>query len=1044
MKNKSEKRLRILSNIEYKEIYERPNFDQEDRLHFFSLDDSEILYLEKFRSYKAKMLFILQLGYFRYSYRFFNFSFSECTFDCDYIIRTYFSHKNTKQLEKDLNSNCAKDTTLKQRSLILEIFSFNNFEGFKDRFISKGKEIARIDSNPKYIFTELLKYSYKYQFIFPAYTTCQDIVSGILVFEENRIFKILERLMNDNLESEINNLLEKEISLLAPAISNSKATNNLEKENNKDNKNRYLLTLVKSSATGFNYQNMVKEIRKKQYLEEIFKQGQDIIAETNISNSTIFYFAKLVENYTIFQLQRFHKRKLQLYILCFAYYHYQKINDNLIKGFLYLMGKYQNNVREEINKYILEIRSKQNKNYQKIPAILKLITKDVKEDLTFENFQNEVFDIIPKDQIISLSEWLIKNDFDKKALRWIAYDKLSRTINQNIRQLFFNLDFSYQSTAKFYNHFFGAIGFLKNKTRNFKYGKTPTSFIKPEEEKFILAKNQESNEININASRYEILVYKILKRKITNNDIFIKDSSEYKHIDDDLLNESYFLQNHKKILGSLEFLPHINQPIVKTLKCKLLELKEITWQTNKRILNNQNPHFKIKDKDRWHLDYKNINHLDLNDNIFDLIPKIDLTDLINFVDSKADILSSFTHILTKNISNKNADRKILKAVITGYATNVGLNQMANSSGFTSNELRNVGTSFIRVSSLKIANEKLVNETKKLPIFEHYNIANNQEIFAAIDGQKYYMGVDAINARHSSKYFGKDKGVSSLTMGANFQALSSRIISANEYEGHYNLELYLMNESDIKPDYQSSDSHGSNDINFVLFDFFGCSFAPRFANLNHKTQFLYGQKGTSYPDNFILKPNNIANENLIVEEEMNIKRVVASLALKTATVSTIVKKICNSPKSNRTRKALSEYDKIIRSIHILKYIDDLNYRQYIQKAVNRIELYHKLRRKVGFENGGKIMVKPEDDQNIYQECNRLVCNMIVYYNSYILSKFLQHKNRKKQLKQIEALKQISPIAWRHINFYGKYSFDPSKNYESNLEKINQILAEVNLV
>jgi TnpA family transposase len=70
----------------------------------------------------------------------------------------------------------------------------------------------------------------------------------------------------------------------------------------------------------------------------------------------------------------------------------------------------------------------------------------------------------------------------------------------------------------------------------------------------------------------------------------------------------------------------------------------------------------------------------------------------------------------------------------------------------------------------------------------------------------------------------------------------------------------MNESDIKPDYQSSDNHGSNDINFSLFDFFGYSFAPRFANLNHKTQFLYGQKGISYPDNFILKPNNIANKN----------------------------------------------------------------------------------------------------------------------------------------------------------------------------------------
>ena len=32
MENKSEKRLKILSNSEYKEIYKIPNFDKEDRL----------------------------------------------------------------------------------------------------------------------------------------------------------------------------------------------------------------------------------------------------------------------------------------------------------------------------------------------------------------------------------------------------------------------------------------------------------------------------------------------------------------------------------------------------------------------------------------------------------------------------------------------------------------------------------------------------------------------------------------------------------------------------------------------------------------------------------------------------------------------------------------------------------------------------------------------------------------------------------------------------------------------------------------------------
>lgn len=924
--------------------------------------------------------------------------------------------------------------------MILDLFSFNNFNEFKNKFISKGQEIVKIDTNPKYIFRELLRYSHKHQFIFPAYSTAQKIISQILTSEETRIFNLLERLSDSELESKIDTLLSKETLLSSVKSEENSETKNGKKE--EEIKNRYLLTLVKNPATGFNYQNLAKEVKKKQYLDKIFEKAQMIIQKLGISNATICYFVRLVEGYTVFQLQRFSKNKQRLYILCFVYYHYQKINDNIIKAFLYLMGKYQSNTKAEINKYILEIRSQQNKNSQKLPLILKLITED-KDDLTFKEFQGEVFNILPKDKIISLSGWLAKTTFDKKLLGWMAYDKQSRAINQNIRQLFYGLDFSYQSTADFYNNFFNAINFLKNKKRNSKSEKVPTSFIKTQEQKFILENNSDKKQV-INASRYEILVYKILRRKIINNDVFIKNSSEYKHIDDDLLNEKHFMENHKEILGSLELLPHINTPLRQTLKGKLLDLKEITHRVNKRILNDQNPHFKIKDNNKWSLNYENISHFNLTDNIFDQIPRIDLTDLINFVDNKTDVLSAFTHILTKNIDRSSINKELIKAVITGQATNMGLRQMATSSGFSYNQLKNISAKHIRVDLLKIANEKLVNETKKLSIFSHYNIADNEQIFAAIDGQKYYAGVDIINSRYSSKYFGKDKGVTSLTMSANFQALSSKIISANEYEGHYNLELFLMNESEIQPDYQSSDTHGSNDINFALFDFFGCSFAPRFADLNHKTQFLYGSKDASYPDKYILKPSNIINENLILEEEMNMKRVIASLALKTATVSTIIKKISNSPKSNRTRKALSEYDKIIRSIHVLKYIDDPNFGQYIQKAVNRQELYHKLRRKVGFENGGKIMVRLESEQNAYHECNRLICNMIVYYNSYILSQFLLQKDKKNQSEQIEALKQVSPIAWRHINFYGKYNFTPSGNYNLDLEKINELLASITLV
>lgn len=48
---------------------------------------------------------------------------------------------------------------------------------------------------------------------------------------------------------------------------------------------------------------------------------------------------------------------------------------------------------------------------------------------------------------------------------------------------------------------------------------------------------------------------------------------------------------------------------------------------------------------------------------------------------------------------------------------------------------------------------------------------------------------------------------------------------------------------------------------------------------------------------------------MIDEAFNIKRIVASMMTKTCTVSTIVKKLSSSMKSNKTRKAIAEYNKI---------------------------------------------------------------------------------------------------------------------------------------
>ena len=92
----------------------------------------------------------------------------------------------------------------------------------------------------------------------------------------------------------------------------------------------------------------------------------------------------------------------------------------------------------------------------------------------------------------------------------------------------------------------------------------------------------------------------------------------------------------------------------------------------------------------------------------------------------------------------------------------------------------------------------------------------------------------------------------------------------------------------------------------------------------------------YDDDWLIKPNQKSSKELIIKEWEQIKKIVVSLATKTSTQSTIVSKLCSYERKNSTQKALWELDSIIQSSHILRYIDDISYRQNIQKALNRGE------------------------------------------------------------------------------------------------------------
>ena len=79
------KRINLLSPSEIAELYERPEFNQNERSQYFSLDDREFLAVNQYSNVKTRVCFILQLGYFKAKQQFFRFTFLEVDSDIQFL-----------------------------------------------------------------------------------------------------------------------------------------------------------------------------------------------------------------------------------------------------------------------------------------------------------------------------------------------------------------------------------------------------------------------------------------------------------------------------------------------------------------------------------------------------------------------------------------------------------------------------------------------------------------------------------------------------------------------------------------------------------------------------------------------------------------------------------------------------------------------------------------------------------------------------------------------------------------------------------------------
>lgn len=226
--------------------------------------------------------------------------------------------------------------------------------------------------------------------------------------------------------------------------------------------------------------------------------------------------------------------------------------------------------------------------------------------------------------------------------------------------------------------------------------------------------------------------------------------------------------------------PILSRPIEETLTAFREELEKKFALVNQRIESRVNRHINIRgagDKRRWTLVYPSEEE-PINGPSFGELPTIGIADLLWFVHQETNFLSAFTHVLDRFVKHDLVRNEILACLIA-FGTNMGLWKMAEVSDLSYLSLRATTRNYIRLETLRAANDFISNALARLPMFQHYDI--QETIHSRSDGQRIETQIDTINARFSSKYFGLKKGISSYTLLANHVPINAKTIGAQEHE-----------------------------------------------------------------------------------------------------------------------------------------------------------------------------------------------------------------------------------------------------------------------
>ena len=537
-----------------------------------------------------------------------------------------------------------------------------------------------------------------------------------------------------------------------------------------------------------------------------------------------------------------------------------------------------------------------------------------------------------------------------------------------------------------------------------------------------------SRDGRFSVSLYKALLFLQVQSAIKSGTLNLEHSYKYRPLDAYLIDRERWQRDKPLLIERADLQVFLDPHQVLAELDAALYRQYLT--TNAHIVDGENPHIKFK-KVGFTVSTPTLEESDAEalQHYFPERDFVPLMEVLATVNRHTGWMEEFQHWQQRHHHGRPADRVVYAGVI-GIGCTIGIRKMARiSHPISESELENAVNWFFSVDNINAASDRVLQLMDRLELPKLLQRTPGRS-HTSSDGQKFEVRVDSLNANHSFKYFGKEQGVSVYTFRDERDLLwHSLVFSAADRESAYVIDGLMHNEV-VKSDIHSTDAFGYTEAIFATSHLTGFSYAPRFKNLKRQRLYIFRSRQSVDRSAWKIKPAAYCDEQHIIQFWDDILRFIATIKLKETTASDIFRRLNSYSKQHGLYHALKAFGQILKSIFILRVIDEPVLRMSIEKVLSGIEHVHAFTRAVSVGNPREFLQAEKEDQEMAEACKRLIKNCIICWNYlYLSQKLAEIDDPAKREELLQAMAHGSAAAWGHLNLLGEYDFSEDKLQDS---------------